>query len=339
MQTPSLVRISIIILLLFGFFLARHYFQPATAVLAPQGTEIYATIHPIDISWTPGTPGIDQIELLPAGGGSPMMIYSTKSFAYPVPDTSGYFKYVPSSPTPVGSYYVRIHTITNEYVQSSKAFRVVAQEQFEAIMHPPIVAPTITAITILSPNGGEKFKAGSSIAVTWKSQGIAPNEILNVDLLKGPMTGLHFYGNSHSPNDGNEMLEIPVFAPAGSDYYVRVNCDINPRCGTDNSDAPFTVIVLAGASSAPEISTPPSSPLAPMPAPLRSPAPSSKKKITPIVTPTPTPSPAVMENESYATSTEGTPAPEVSPTKEPPPIPEKQGFLQILFEKFLSLFR
>src|SRR3990167_2674627 len=106
-------------------------------------------------------------------------------------------------------------------------------------------------ITVLSPNGGEKWVMGESQTVKWTgSNGTRVNiTLLNIDKTK------EVYGLAGSiVNDGNELIKVPYDLPAGQ-YYLRVSCveNCSPEVSFDDSNAPFS-IVSGTALSIPHIS-------------------------------------------------------------------------------------
>src|SRR3989344_4770750 len=101
-------------------------------------------------------------------------------------------------------------------------------------------------ITVLSPNGGEKWIMGESQTVKWTgSNGTRVNiTLLNIDKTK------EVYGLAGSiVNDGNELIKVPYDLPAGQ-YYLRVSCveKCSPEGSFDDSNAPFSIVALASTS-------------------------------------------------------------------------------------------
>ena len=87
---------------------------------------------------------------------------------------------------------------------------------------------SITNITILSPVGGETFKAGDKITVRWK----APKNLENIEIAIQEICGDNedvttckiskFYRSFGAPNTGEYDLKIPLNVPSGTHYHITV---------------------------------------------------------------------------------------------------------------------
>lgn len=108
-------------------------------------------------------------------------------------------------------------------------------------------------VIVTSPNGGERLPSGSVQTISWRYEGITPQELghcVEIDLLKG--------GRLHSILNFNELSisgltcsfrwEMPLFMPAGNDYKIRIaieNCPYKEYpyliSMSDESDGYFTI--------------------------------------------------------------------------------------------------
>ena len=122
----------------------------------------------------------------------------------------------------------------------------------DATTTPPPAGPQgSNGITVLAPNGGEAFRVGASLPVSWTST--------NPDFTSANLTidcGLNDWYNltktSIDPDVGDTVLVIPdsvysfarkalIAFPAGSGCKVKIS-DYNIKTILDTSDAPFTVL-------------------------------------------------------------------------------------------------
>ena len=98
----------------------------------------------------------------------------------------------------------------------------------------------IPAITVATPNGGEKYSLGSNLSMSWTYSG-NPGSMVNIDILKGPtvlktLTGIPI-GTGGS---GSLTVTIPATTPTGSDYRIRVASASYPAC-FDASNGTFSI--------------------------------------------------------------------------------------------------
>jgi len=95
----------------------------------------------------------------------------------------------------------------------------------------------VGSLELLTPNGGEKWKAGSKKDITWDQDG-ETGVVVKLDLFRN--------GNfvetikSSTPNDGLYKWAIPSNLAAGGGYVVRVSSVADPTI-RDHSDASFRV--------------------------------------------------------------------------------------------------
>jgi len=97
-------------------------------------------------------------------------------------------------------------------------------------------------ITVVAPNGGENWTAGSVQQIRWTYAG-SPGSLVRIELLKGgvlnrTMTTVVSIG---SGGNGSYNWAIPSTQVGGSDYTVKVTSTTN-AAATDTSDAFFTIL-------------------------------------------------------------------------------------------------
>lgn len=74
-------------------------------------------------------------------------------------------------------------------------------------------------ITVISPNGGEKWVRGNVHMITWSSVG-SPGAYVKIELMKGGV--LNRVISSNTANDGSHSWTIPSTQTAGTDYKIRI---------------------------------------------------------------------------------------------------------------------
>ncbi len=107
---------------------------------------------------------------------------------------------------------------------------------------PVTVTQENTSITLLNPNGGEKWQQGSIQTLRWNYAG-DPGTHVKIEALRGTqvlatVTSSYPIGLGGS---GSYNLTFPYGTPLGSDYFIKVTSTSNATY-TDTSDAPFTII-------------------------------------------------------------------------------------------------
>ena len=145
-------------------------------------------------------------------------------------------------------------TITVPAVSSGNCLIKVAEGTFGApfdlsdanfsIALPP------SPITVISPNGGETWVAGSIRNITWTQSGLTGS--VTFDLYKGGII-LKTLGTA-GVSDGTFSWAIGADETAGSDYRIR----ISQGSAWDESDADFTLILPAALPFTEDFTAPPS---------------------------------------------------------------------------------
>ena len=122
--------------------------------------------------------------------------------------------------------------------------RSVAPEESDPIVSPALskVEPvlgtvqTTSGLTISSPNGGEKWKAGKAVAVRW-TKGAAGGTV-KIQLLK---SNKHYlWVTKKTKNDGAFVWKVPSSVPAGSAYKIKIESLKSPKI-FDKSDKTLTI--------------------------------------------------------------------------------------------------
>jgi hypothetical protein len=101
----------------------------------------------------------------------------------------------------------------------------------------PTPSPT-GDITVLSPNGGENWLAGTSNTITWTS---TVSDDVKIELYKG---GSIFYTIANSiSNNGSYLWTLPDTLPSGNDFKVKITSVLDSSI-TDYSDSGFVALGL-----------------------------------------------------------------------------------------------
>ena len=102
----------------------------------------------------------------------------------------------------------------------------------------PTTPSTTNKITIVSPNGGERWLAGTSNTITWTSN---ISEDVKIELYKG---GSIFYTITNSTsNNGNYLWTIPDTLHTGNNYKVKITSVLDSNIN-DYSDSGFVALGL-----------------------------------------------------------------------------------------------
>src|SRR3989344_2400069 len=138
----------------------------------------------------------------------------------------------------------------NYKVKVCSGFTPVGQERVCDISNNyfSIVAPTVQpSVTLLTPNGGQTYKYGDQITLSWQITGtvsVSDKLYLTIRNYGGgagdgtiPVLSAPFVNNNFS-----YLYTIPTTLPAGSYYKVSVSGVINGVAVSDNSDSYFSII-------------------------------------------------------------------------------------------------
>ncbi|MEJ2196267.1 MAG: Ser-Thr-rich GPI-anchored membrane family protein [Ignavibacteriaceae bacterium] len=183
-------------------------------VTAPNGGESWQAGDSHNIKWTDNITGNVKIELF---RGSSFESEITPSTA----NTGNYTWNIPAETISRSNYKIKISSVDNSSVFdfSDANFEIFSGN-----------------ITVVSPNGGESWKAGTSQTITWNDN---INGNVTIDLYKGG--SLHSVISTFTSSDGSKIWDIPFDIETGSDYKVKITSVDDPSI-TDFSDGNFTII-------------------------------------------------------------------------------------------------
>ncbi len=93
------------------------------------------------------------------------------------------------------------------------------------------------SITVVSPNGGENWKRGTTHTISWSRIGNTGTYV-KIELLKG--TNVNRIISSSTANDGSYSWYVPTIQTPGIDYKVRITSTNNPIY-KDTSNSNFII--------------------------------------------------------------------------------------------------
>jgi len=189
-------------------------------VTSPNGGENWALGSSYAITWTSTNIGAYvKIDLYRNGS------YYTAIHGRVLND-GNYTWTIPTGLAPSNAYQVRITALNDPALSdaSNKNFSLTAQ----------------SAITVISPNGGESWQLGSSHTITWTKGNSSSN--VKIDLYNnGGPAGIIV---DSTPNDGSYTWAIPTGLALSDSYQVRITALNNPAL-YDVSDNYFSVAAQA----------------------------------------------------------------------------------------------
>ncbi len=205
---------------------AGNTVTPTITITSPNGGEKCQQDSNQTITWTStGNPGNLRIELFKAG----VFLWVIRDIA---PDTGTWRTIFPAAVTPVGTdYRVKISVIADPTITTTSAadFEVIAGNA---------ATPTIT---VISPNGGEKWQQGKSQNILWTSANVTGN--VKIDLYKKGVFSSTIAASL--PNTGNCTATISAaITPVGTDYRIKISSVIDPAI--NNMSAADFEITAAG---------------------------------------------------------------------------------------------
>ncbi|MCH7974313.1 MAG: hypothetical protein IH949_10580, partial [Bacteroidetes bacterium] len=183
-------------------------------VTVPNGGESWQAGTSHTISWTDNITGNVKIELYKGGTFDSEISPST-------PSTGSYTWDIPVGSAAGLNYKVKISSIDNTSISdlSDNNFEI-----FEGI------------ITVITPNGGESWVAGTTQTINW-TDNITEN--ITIDLYKGGT--LHSIISTSTSSDGTRNWNIPFALESGSDYKVKIT-SVNDPGISDFSSSNFTIV-------------------------------------------------------------------------------------------------
>ncbi len=163
---------------------------------------------------------------------------------------------------PYGNYTVVINAEGFEYYKASFTVCATCEETTTIYLKKISTSSTIPSITLLSPNGGESWAAGSTQTIHWSSQNVSR---ISLDLVNS--SGALVVKNlvNLTGNPGSATWIIPTYIEPGQ-YWMRVGtCDSSVvSCTTtgaedlvtiyDKSDAAFSIVAPGTTSQSDTIS-------------------------------------------------------------------------------------
>ncbi len=96
------------------------------------------------------------------------------------------------------------------------------------------ITRTLQPILALTPNGGEKFERGRTVAISWYDR---LSENVKIELLKGTAATTIA---AAAPSDGSFNWTIPSDAALGSDYKIKIS-SVSDAAVSDASDSAFSI--------------------------------------------------------------------------------------------------
>jgi hypothetical protein len=164
------------------------------------------------INWTDNIGENVEIQLYKGGTFDTQIISSTTS-------DGSYTWNIPLGTVPGTDYRVRILSVDNGAISdSSDGNFTIASD-----------------ITVITPNGGQSWLAGSTQNITWTDNF---TENVKIDLLKGGVFDSQI--TTSAPSSGTFAWDIPAGLAAGLDYRIKITSIDNPIV-SDTSDADFEI--------------------------------------------------------------------------------------------------
>ncbi|MCH7974189.1 MAG: hypothetical protein IH949_09935, partial [Bacteroidetes bacterium] len=199
---------------IFDFSDADFTLSNVVIVTIPNGTESWQTGTSHTISWTDNLTENVKIELYKNGIFESEITTSTPS--------NGSFSWdIPISTPASLNFTVKITSVDNTSVFdfSDANFEIFSGN-----------------VTVVSPNGGESWTAGTTQIIFWTDN---INENVTIDLYKGG--SLHSVISASTSSDGSKVWDLSFTLETGSDYSIKIASIDDPGI-TDFSDAEFTII-------------------------------------------------------------------------------------------------
>ena len=198
------------------------------SVVSPNGGETLTAGTTQTIRWSyGGNPGASvKLELLKGG----IVNRIIKSFASKGSGGNGSFDWlIPPTQVMGSDYRIRITSTRNgSYTDTSDNDFI-------------IVGPTPPTISVVSPNGGDSWTAGTTQTIQWTYTG-NPGSHLKIELLKAGVVNriIRSFAPTGSGGNGSFDWHIPSTQAPGSDYKIRVTSTSN-NSYSDTSDTNFEI--------------------------------------------------------------------------------------------------
>jgi len=229
-------------------------------VVSPNGGENWARTTTHTIKWTSDMGGNVKIELLKSGVYNSLIASSTAN------DGSHSWT-IPSTQILGTDYKIRITSLSNPTIKdiSNNNFRISScSPSYPGICVPPpppdlncgdipyknfvVLEPdphgfdadndgvgceSGSYVTVLFPNGGEKWIKGTTNMLKWGYSNSGPN--VKIELLKGGI--FNSLIASSTPNDGSYSWIVPTTQTLGTDYKIRITSNSAYKDVSDNNFA------------------------------------------------------------------------------------------------------
>jgi len=143
--------------------------------------------------------------------------------------------------------------LTGTYVRDGGTGSLQSHADFSGNCGAP--APSVT---VLSPDGGETWQAGTTHEITWWSSGLERKKSLRIDLFKARNSYVLTIAESVPVIQRSYLWNIPADLEPGNRYYVIITVTGEPMI-RDSSDGVFS-ITEPGLKPLPGITKPPTDP-------------------------------------------------------------------------------
>ena len=192
---------------------------PSFTVVSPDGGENLTRGMTQTIRWnsTENPKGYVKIELLKPGKLNQLIISATLN-------DGSHPWLIPPAQLPGTDYKVKITSTVNASNNDTSDNTFIIPD------------PTIT---VISPNGTESWKRGTTQTIRWSSTG-SPGVYVKIDLLKSGILDRPIIASTL--NDGLQTWTIPTTQTPGSDYKIRITSISNPAY-TNSSKSNFSISI------------------------------------------------------------------------------------------------
>ena len=189
---------------------------PSLSLTSPNGGEVWKQGSSQTFTWTHSGDLGSTVKIEILKGTSPLA--TLKSDAPIGSGGSGSYTFTFPYYTPLATdYYIRVTSNANPaYSDTSEGAFSIA-----------------SAITVVSPNGGENWQPGSTQTLRWNYTG-SPGDTVKIEALRSGSV-LATVSSSYpigSGGSGSYDLPFPLATPLGTDYQIRVTSTSNPACLT-----------------------------------------------------------------------------------------------------------
>ncbi|MBL7648900.1 MAG: right-handed parallel beta-helix repeat-containing protein [Candidatus Hydrogenedentes bacterium] len=188
-------------------------------VTTPNGGESYLQGAVLPITWNSTGPAGDSVKIVARSAGQTYTVTSSTN-------NDGSFNWtVPSAQFPGTDYRIEVSSVAIPTLYDS------SDANFTIATPPPM-----DSLTLLSPNGGEIIRRGTSHEIRWESTGNVGTTI-KIVIRRGAYSGTLAGG---TPNDGSYIWNIPATYGYGPGWTIEVISAATPTL-FDASNATFTI--------------------------------------------------------------------------------------------------